>query len=174
MKLKTALLALLMGCIAPAAFCETKNVDSSRIVGFYDSEMIKVNYLTFGGITLQSQGFSSGIAMGVSANIRDLLAKYPDSKAALEAYESKNRTGNILLWGGLAAVLGSAYYPILTMDPNDSPDALASKWKTSIYIMLGGLAAELIGAFILPSSFQELFASVNLYNRNAIKNYRAE
>lgn len=141
----------------------------SDLVLFYDSEFIKVNYQTFGGLSLQAQGFSSSTMMGIDANFARMLSAYPDSKASFESYRQKNFAGNVLLWGGLVASLGGAYYPLLSLDEYGDYDY--GTVRTGLYVALGGLVAELVGAFLLPSSFQDLLNSVNLYNRNKLKEY---
>ncbi len=174
MKRSVLFISALCVCLASAApvFADDRGA-SSGLLGFYDSELIKVSFQTFGGLTLQAQGQSSSIAMGVSGDIAAMLSRYPESKALLEGYRSKNRIGNTLLWGGLAAVLAGVYYPLFSTDSSEwgTVGYSDSTMRVSVGLMLGGLAGELIGAFILPSSYQDLLNSVNVYNRRAVKEF---
>lgn len=146
--------------------------DKSSLVSYYDSEFIKINYQTFGGLTLSAQGKFSSMSMGISSDFTNLLSAYPDSKEAMKNYKSKNLIGNVLVFGGLAATIGGLYYPILSNDTSINNGYSSNTVRTGLYIAFGGLVAELIGAFVLPSSFQDLFNSVNMYNRNKMNTYR--
>jgi hypothetical protein len=141
------------------------------LVGFYDSELVKVSYQTFGGLTLVSRGQSSSAQIGVSSVFKDILSDFRDSREAFESYASKNRLGNILIFGGLACTIGSVYYPMVSPDTGGIY-GYGDTYRTSIYLMVGGLAAEVIGSFLVPASLQDLLNSVNLYNREKLALYK--
>jgi hypothetical protein len=144
--------------------------DNKLTTNIYDSELIKVNYHAFGGLSLSAKGQTTSISMGISSDFQKLLSSYPDSKEVMESYKSKNTIGNVLLWSGFATAIGGAYYPIIANNGNTSGYS-SDQMKIGACFALGGLVVELIGAFILPSSYQDLFNSVNMYNRNKISEY---
>jgi len=123
---KTAVLVALI-LLAAGAYSE-----EDKFTSFYDTELIKINYQSYGGLTLTYQGQSSGTMIGISPYIETLLSSYPDSKVSLESFKRKNSTGNILLYGGLGLILGAAYYPLLTTDFSN-PEAYSGSnayWDT--------------------------------------------
>jgi len=157
-------------------FCLNLSAENNDLVNYYDSELIKISMDNSSGLSISYQGQSSGTSMGISDGLYSELQAYPDSKISIQNYKQKNKLGNILLWGGLGLSLGAAYYPLLSTDFNQVDTSIYGysyfeKYQTSIYLMLGGLVAEIIGSFMLPQSYQELVNSVNQYNRNKIKEY---
>ena len=145
--------------------------NSAELLQFYDNELIKVNYQTFGGMSLGIHGLSSSTQMGITKSLKEILGTYSDSKEAEQKYSKLNTIANILLWGGLAATLGGAYYPLLALSNSTDTDSYFTGYKTSVYIMLGGVVTSSIGSIMLPISLQELLRSANLYNRNKIEEY---
>jgi hypothetical protein len=144
--------------------------DNKPLTSFYDSNLIKIDYHTFGGIGLSVNGLATSIEMGISPEFTNVLSTFDDSKQAMERYKSKNLVGNILLFSGLGAELGGLYYPLLSSS-NSSSTLSNDTLKTGICVALGGFVAELIGAFVLPSSYQDIFNSVKMYNRDKIATY---
>lgn len=144
---------------------------NSDLVMYYDNELVKVNYQSFGGITLSYQGQTTGTSMGITPRFRQILSEFPDTKILVDNYVKKNTIGNVLIWGGLAASLGAAYYPTLKTNSEDIFTDFWENYQTSVYMILGGLVAEIIGSFVLPQSFQDLFNATNQYNRNKLKEY---
>jgi hypothetical protein len=137
---------------------------SKELLGIYDTELIKVNYQTMGGLMLSYRGQSTATTMGISGDFQKILGEYEDSGELMRKYRTKNAVGTALVFGGAAASLCAAYYPLLA---NDSiADWSYSDIRGSIYVSLGGLIATVIGSFILPSSYQDLLNSVNCYNRD--------
>jgi hypothetical protein len=166
MKMKTMAALLLSASIA---LCGEDAKDAKELLGFYDTELIKVNYQTMGGLALSYKGQSTATMMGISGEFQRILGEYEDSGRLMRSYRTKNLAGNILMFGGAAASLCAAYYPLLANDSIN--DWSYSDFRASIYISIGGLIASLVGSFILPSGYQDLFNSVNSYNRNKLAEF---
>ena len=150
---------ILFSTLLPAA--------ESDPLAFYDSELIRFQYQTAGGLNLAFKGQTTGISFGIPKTFAEALGSYPETDELLQDYNRKNFWGNVLLWGGLAAALGGAYYPLIV---EEEP---WTNFEASSAIMIGGLVTELIGAFIMPSGYQDLFNAVNQYNRNRMRDYSA-
>jgi len=143
---------------------------NEQLLQYYDKEAILINYGTFGGIKLYNQGQISSINFGISKSFSEKLEKFPESKVTFEGYRTKNTIGNVCLFGGLGGILGGEYYCMTAFDKTSFNSGL-NTYMTGYGIMLGGLVMSIIGSFILPSSYSDLFNSINSYNRNIIKNF---
>jgi hypothetical protein len=162
-----------------AATMNAQGKDS--LLSYYDTQTIRISYQSFGGLVLNYQGETYTIAMGLSANMRDVLSGYQDTKQLLDGYTGANLAGNILIFGGLGLTVGAAAVPLVTIatTTGNMQYTLASRTAalTTAYTIGAvaggiGLLCEIIGAFILPSSFQQLTQSVNIYNRHKIEEYQ--
>jgi hypothetical protein len=161
---------MLLAAIAILACAVGLGAEGNKdLLGFYDTELIKVNFQTMGGLTLSFQGQSTATRMGISGKFQDILGEYEDSAELMRKYRTKNMVGNALMFGGMLASLGGAYYPILA---NDSINGLSySDFRSGLWLCIAGLAAATAGSFILPSSYQDLLNSVNSYNRSKMTEY---
>jgi hypothetical protein len=100
--------------------------------------------------------------------MRNAFAQYDETWKLYNSYRWKNISGNILLWGGFAAALAGVYIPFFSRwDYNSYENNL----RLGVWMMAGGLVSELIGSFILRSGQESIFRSVNIYNRNKIREY---
>ena len=159
--------------------CVASLAQQESLLSYYDSELFKVNYQTFGGLVLTFQGQSSSVMFGIPENYRQSLLKYPDSQQLIESYFGLNRAGNILLWGGLAAFVVGTYMPLAslgsytytTYDAYGIPSTFVSSYQTAMWVMVGGLLSELVASFVLPSSFEKLTQAVNVYNRRRVQEF---
>ena len=143
---------------------------NSELLHYYDRELFQWDVTLFGGLTLNFQNQSSRTAYGINDSMKKALLRYEDTTQQYRAYRGKTIAGNILIWSGLAAALGGAYFP-LWGDTQDT-DVCEKNLKIGIGVMLGGFITELIGACILQSGQENIFRAVNLYNRNRIGEYR--
>ncbi|MFP3041090.1 hypothetical protein LQZ19_04635, partial [Treponema primitia] len=126
-----------------------------------------------GGLNLTLQNINSSTSFGINKNMILAFNQYSDTKEYYDSYHRKNLAGNILMWGGLAVVLGGAYYPLFALNSDSDSDTYLQNVQISLGVMLGGLVTELIGAFILPAGQESLFKAVNLYNRHKIKEFES-
>ena len=140
-------------------------------LSFYENELVKTEYTAMGGFTLSYQGISSGITLGVQDEIESALMEYPESRNLIEGYKSKILSGNVLLWGGLAAVFTGAYYPLIASGDPDIFEYSSLDGKIALSLMVGGLVTELIGGFMIQFGYQDLFNSVNQFNYNRMRDY---
>jgi len=170
MKKTLALSAILLLVLSGLAIAE----ENVALAGYYDSQLFQIGYSMFGGLTVSFRNQTSSTQFGISRNLKELLAQYPDSKAYIESYSKLNLAGNILLWGGLTAAIAGAYYPLFAMDPYDSYDDWTTQYKISLGFAVGGLVSTMVGAFLYPASFEKLCQSINSYNRHKISEYRSE
>jgi hypothetical protein len=166
MRKVTAVMVVLL-LAAVGSFAQSSS--TKQAVSYYDAELFKVGYNLFGGLNVGYQGQSSSILFGVPETYRLAFSKYPDTKLLLDSYSSLDLAGNILIWGGLAATLVGAYLPLASVSSTSGYNY--SSYQTAIWIAVGGLIAELIGAFVLPASFERLINAVNTYNRHRMEEY---
>jgi hypothetical protein len=143
---------------------------NGNLLRFYDSELFQWDYSMFGGLTLNFQNQSSRTMYGIKDTMKNVLLQYEDTNQQYRSYRGKTIAGNILMWGGLAAVIGGAYIPIFGYRQDYS--VYEDNLKIGLGVMLGGLVTELIGAFILTSGQENIFNAVNLYNRHRINEYK--
>jgi hypothetical protein len=145
---------------------------------YYDAELFQWNYGMFTGLTLNFQNQSAITFYGIKDPMKDALRQYEDSRKKYNAYQRKTVIGNILTWGGLAALLGGVYLPFLAVTPqNDqrgdiSYHANEELLTISIGLVLGGFLSEMIGSFVLQSGQASIFDAVRLYNRQKIGDYQ--
>jgi hypothetical protein len=167
--------ALLLASVA-ALFSEEKN----PLVTYYDSEFMNVNFNMFGGLQLAYQGQVSGTQMGISRTMKETLSKYSDTRNLVNSYFTLNLLGNTFVYGGLAAILASPFIMQQSLLSSASSSSSSSNtdlgflttFSTIYYVYLGGLAASMVGSFILPSSYEKLLQGVTLFNRHKISEYK--
>ncbi|WP_010260600.1 hypothetical protein [Treponema primitia] len=146
---------------------------NNELTVFYDTELFRWDYNVLGGLNLTLQNINSATLFGINKNMVLAFNQYADTKEYYDSYHRKNIAGNILMWGGLAVVLGGAYYPLFALNNDSDSDTYLQNVQISLGVMLGGLVTELIGTFILPSGQESLFKAVNLYNRHKIKEFES-
>jgi hypothetical protein len=142
--------------------------EGGGIVSYYDSELFHFNYNMFGGIVLEYGDLSSSIQFGIPSFLRDTLSSYPDSGEYVKSFSDLNRTGNIMLWGGLAVALAGSYYPIFAHAGGIDDTELAISLGTT----LGGCAVTIIGSFFYEAAIEKLFQSVRVYNKHRIEEFK--
>ena len=142
--------------------------ESGDIVSYYDTELFHFNYNMFGGLMLEYGDLSSSIQFGIPSFLRDTLSSYPDSGEYAKSFSKLNRTGNIMLWSGLAVALAGSYYPLFARDGGIDDTELAVSLGTT----LGGCAATIVGAFLYEAAIEKLFQSVRVYNKHRIEEFK--
>jgi hypothetical protein len=142
---------------------------NNNFLKYYDTELFQWSYSMFGGLTLNFQNQSSMTMYGIKDSMKNAFLQYEDANQQYRSYRGKTIAGNILMWGGLATVLGGAYMPIFG---DWEGNAYENNLKIGLGIMLGGLVSEIIGVFVLQSGQENIFNAVNLYNRHRINDYR--
>jgi hypothetical protein len=165
MKMKLLIMFLVIGVFLFPGYSE----ESTDLQKYYDSEFIKLNISPSGDFLLSNKGITSGTLFGLNHDIQKLLETYPESKIALGKYNSKARTGNLMLWGGFGIAMGSlGYFTYRSLESNvfTSTDAIIF---TSV--LCSGTIIELIGLIIVDASYQDLCNSVNIFNRNVLGDY---
>ena len=146
--------------------------ESSNILSYYDSELFKITFKFMGGLSLGYRGQTTNTNFGISKYFKDSLSVYPDTKSLIDSYSKKNLAGNIFLFGGLGLTMVGAYYPLLVGDSITEYSNYYDKYKTTLWLAIGGIISELIGTFLLPSSYQDLTEGVNLFNRHKIEEFK--
>jgi hypothetical protein len=104
--------------------------------------------------------------------MKNALTQYEDSNQQYRSYRGKTIAGNILIWGGLAAVLCGGAYISVAGRVQDNGYENEHSFKVGLGVMLGGLVTEMIGALVLESGQENIFNAVHLYNRHKISDYR--
>lgn len=138
---------------------------------YYDAELFQWNFSMFGGLTLNFKNQSSRTTYGIQDSMKKALSQYEDTNQQYRSYRAKNIAGNVLVWSGIAAIIGGAN--VLAFNDRHGRASYENILnKTGIGVMAGGLLIELIGAFILQSKQENIFNAVNLYNRHKISEYK--
>jgi hypothetical protein len=179
--MKIVVLALVLFCsqvlMAEEAADAKTNGDLTR---YYDAELFQWSYGMFTGLTLNFQNQSAMTVYGIKDPMKNALRQYEDSRKKYNAYQRKTVVGNILLWGGLAAIIGGIYLPSFAVTEqndrvyHDYPDTASYErlLTISIGLVLGGFVSEMIGGLVLQSGQASIFDAVHSYNRQKIGDYR--
>ena len=162
----TGLLAAALAFSGNLAAQESAQTDRD-LQRYYNSELMQWDYSMFGGLTLNFQNQNAVTLYGITEPMKNALLQYEDTSRQCRAYRGKNIAGNILTWGGLAAVAAGVCIPIIGHD-----DIAVYNLDAALGTMIGGLAAELIGLFVLQSGQANIFNAVNSYNRHRISEYK--
>jgi hypothetical protein len=141
-----------------------------NLVQYYDSQLFQWSYSMFGGLSLNFQGQNSVTGFGIKDSMKSALIQYEDANRQYRSYRGKTIAGNILVWGGLAAMVAGSYVPLF-MSWQDL-NAIEGNLKLSSGLLWGGLASWVIGIFTVQSGQENIFNAVNLYNRQRIAGYR--
>ncbi len=143
--------------------------EQNKFLSYYDTETVRLNYDWFSGLTVSYRGTSYGTFFGLDPVVKKTLVSDPDAQRYIDTYSSLNLAGNVLYWGGFAvAVVGEAVVLPSLLRPYG---ATGENVTISLITGVGGLAAALIGAFLIPAALDSLVKGVNTYNRNKIKAY---
>jgi hypothetical protein len=133
----------------------------------------------FSGLTLNFQNQTATTIYGIKSSMKDALRQYEDSLQKYNAYQRKTVAGNILMWGGLAAVIGGVYMPFFAITEEEDSTGDMVTYKTdekllniSIGMLLGGMVSNLIGSIVLQSGQASIFDAVHVYNRHKIGDYQ--
>jgi len=164
----TASAMLVMGLFV-AGVAHAQVVPKQMPDSFWDDRIIKVEY-TGWGMQLQAGTTQSTIPF-IQPEIRTLLDKFPDSKAALEGFDNKYVSGQVMLWSGFAVAIGGL---ITVGSQSDSSNPQPVVIGTGSVLAIGGLLVELWGGGTILGSYRDLFQGVNLYNKEAFETYSAE
>jgi len=166
MKMYFKVVSLLLGLFVVQNLAAQQSTDmeiNSDLVNHYNYELFHWDYNWFTGLRLNFQNQSSSL-LNLNKNMANALKLYPDSNEYYQSYRKISIMGNIFLWGGFAIAMGGAVLmPIF-------PDGYSNQviWG----VALGGIAIELIGAFIMPTAYEKLFYAVRSYNQHRISEYR--
>jgi hypothetical protein len=164
MYLKAILLLLGLFIVQNLVAQESTDVEiNSDLVNYYNSELFHWHYDWWTGIQLNFQNQNSSVSFGINKNMVEALKLYPDTNEYYQLYRRKNIMGNIFLWGGFAIVIGGVSSIAYISEEN---------YPIVMGVSLGGLAIELIGAFILPSANENLFNAIHSYNRHKMREYK--
>jgi hypothetical protein len=142
---------------------------NSNLLNYYNTELFHWSYNMFGGLSLNLYNQSSSTMFGINNSMKEALQSYPDSSQEYNSYKWKNTTGNILMWGGLAAILGGAFIPLMGVNDSDNFDRYFGAY---VGVTIGGAVTTLIGTFFLSSGQENLFYAVNDFNRAKIGDYK--
>jgi hypothetical protein len=140
---------------------------NDNLLRFYDTELFQWNYGMFDGLTLNYQNENSNTMLGINKSMKAALGQYEDTNRLYRSYRGKTIAGNVLVWGGLAAVVGGVFVPVFGDRQN-----INDYYKIGLGVITGGLVSEIVGAFLFSSGQGNIFDAVNSYNRQKIKEYK--
>jgi hypothetical protein len=120
----------------------------------------------WGGMTLNFQNQSVVPIYGIKEPMKRALLQYEDTSQQYQAYRGKNTAGNILMRGGLTAVVVGLFLPIDWRD-----ETYTNNYEAAAGLMIGGSVSEIIGLFVLQSGQENIFNAVTMYNRHRIREY---
>jgi hypothetical protein len=139
----------------------------NNLLQYYDTTLFQWDYNMFNGLTLNFQNQNSVVMYGIKNSMKTALLQYEDTSQQYNIYQKKTIAGNILMWGGMGAIISGICVP----SPWD-------RWDNDINmniafgLILGGAISEIIGVFVLQSGQENIFDAVNLYNRRKISDYK--
>lgn len=170
--MKKILIPATMFLVAIFAWCD----DGADLTAYYDSHFVRVGYSLFGGLNVAYQGSTYSPGLGLNARVADVLRADPEVRGMVASYQAKNMTGNVFLWGGLAAMIGGEYLYLDSAIHATTTNAYgqstydASKLNmTGLYIAGAGSIAMLVAPFLLGGSYEDLVAAVNTFDRNLMR-----
>jgi hypothetical protein len=164
MKKVLLLLGLLLALSSTGAYTQT-------LLEYYDSEIITVNYQTFGGISFVQGGVSYSANFGLEQPLRDMIASNSQTAPLIERHIKNMRTGWIFFFTGLVATTVVTYLAITSpLDTTEEDVAL----RTGAMIGLGifGTVSVIAGPLFINAGYSNLFQAVNIYNRDKIRQHR--
>jgi len=142
---------------------------NNNLLNYYNAELFHWSYNMLGGLSLNLYNQSSSTLFGINNSMKEALQSYPDSSQEYNTYKRKNTTGNILMWGGLAIILGGAFIPAIGINDSDNFDRYLQAY---LGVTIGGAVTTLVGSFFLSSGQENLFYAVNNFNRAKIGDYK--
>jgi hypothetical protein len=145
----------------------TDTQTNSNLTRYYDAELFQWDYGMFLGLTLHFQNQSAMPIHGIKTPMKNALKQYEDSRQKYNAYQRKTVFGNILMWGGLVAVI-AGYMPIFRAIEHGYEPVDKNIVELSASMVLGGFVSEIISLFFLQSGQESIFDAVYLYNRHQI------
>jgi hypothetical protein len=154
---------------------ETAPQGASDLTRYYGRELFHWNYVS--GITmLEYRHQTSSITLKINPMMKEALSAYPESKSYVDSYAKSNKTGNALIWSGLAVMMTGLFLPLMVDDWWDGIEN--DEFTTGLKVMVGGLiageAALFAGSYVVTSAYEKLFQAVALFNRKKIGEYRPE
>jgi hypothetical protein len=180
MSLKIGLLILTM-VFSDKLAAQENTQSNNNLLDYYDTELFQWEFNMFGGVTLNFKNRSSITMFGIPESMKNNLIQYEDTNRQYRSYRGKTISGNILMWGGMAAMLagasitafgGTQRYTAAGTSITVTQSYTADRnIKVGAGLMSGGLVSALIASFILSSGQENIFNAVNLYNRHRIDEY---
>lgn len=143
----TLVLVLVFVCLAPA-FADEGTAD--------------------GGLLAYVPELNGGTSFRLDPDVTTKLQRFPESHRLLDDYLSKNSWGNTLLWTGGGVELGGLTLYILAIK---TPGLQHSNdpWLLSSFGVIGvGLVLIGVATYLLPSSYDDLLASIQAYNTQIV------
>ena len=125
----------------------------------------------YGGLILNYQNQNSGTSFDINETMKNALVSFPDSGQEYNSFKDKTTAGNLLIFSGLALVLG-AFIPLLSPPINNSEDAILRNSIISIALSGSGCIATFIGTNFFSLGQEHLFSAVSIYNRNKIREFK--
>lgn len=158
---------LLVPALITALALPIRADERSELLRLYDDDFVRIQYNMLGGLQLGYRNYTFSVTYGLDSRLMDLLSGDADAQRYLDSYRSQNTGGHVLVWGGLALMLVGPLL-LVPMIADTDYDQLSYMPLVSFGISTGALAAEIIGTFMLGSSYENLVKGVNLYNRNLL------
>jgi len=141
-----------------------------NLLNYYNNELFHWSYNMIGGLSLNLYNQSSSAVFGINKSMKDALESYTDSGQEYGSYRWKNTTGNILMWGGIATILGGAFIPIAGASDSNNFDRYLQAYAG---VTIVGAVTTLVGAFFYTAAQENLFYAVNNFNRAKIRDYKS-
>jgi len=153
--------------------------NNSDLIQFYDNELFHTLFYDKGSIpnilsgrrpllTYQGQPVITGLNISTTANIA--FSQYGETSHLSQSFQSKYKTGNILLWSGFGAYFGGYLIMMNSMmryNPSTSDVGLYS----SIGIMGLGVISMSVSPFVLISANKDLTRAVTAFNKQKISEF---
>ncbi len=157
---------VLISCLL---FLAAMGVHAQSLIEYYDSELIFVNYHTFGGLAFVHGGVSYSADFGLEQPLRDIIASNPRTAPLIKKHVQNVQIGLILTITGTAATAASAYFLATSLPATEE----TTSWEAGGAIGFGvaGLILLFAGPFFMQAGYSDLLQAVNIYNRDKIQQY---
>jgi hypothetical protein len=158
---------LLIGLFSLSALV---GLPAQSFLEYYDSELITVNYETFGGFSFEQDGAICTAAFGLQQPIRDELASNSKAAPFVRTHMRSMRNGWISLIVGFLADAG-AVGSVIAVQGADTDEQRIVRSGIALGLGVSGTLTMVLGALQFHAGYSNLLQAVNIYNRDKIQQY---
>jgi hypothetical protein len=142
--------------------------ETNSISKLYENYSLKMKFDYWQGLevsrNIDNKTYKAGI-MGIDSDLYSLLTNSPSSKISLKDYNTDLIAGNILYWGGLAALCTDI---VLVIAYPDFMVNTTGGLITYLSLLLGGATSSFVGIGVFYSGQNKVYDAIWQYNKDVI------